>query len=285
MDRSGIATAIQSVAEPAVHLGDRKLASSLARRLNEHMARMQSDRPDRFGTFAVLPMPQVDATLVEIEHSLDVLGADGVGLLTCYDGRYLGDPAFEAVFAELDRRRAVVFVHPTLAKGAVADLPIPGAIYEFVFDTTRAVANLIYSGTLERYPNVSIILPHAGGTVPYLAWRLTLGRLSPALDANAPQGAIAYLKRLYYETALSASPYAFASLDALVDRSQILFGSDIPFLPEPGVRESVSAIAEYARFDAEARRAIERDNALALFPRLRDLHQPVAAARAIGGAS
>ena len=148
---------------------------------------------------------------------------------------------------------------------------MPGAIIEFVFDTTRAVTNLIYSGTLERCPDIKFILSHAGGTVPFLAWRITGGALFPELARKAPQGALAYLKRLYYDTAIAGSPCTLASLRQLVDPSHILFGSDYPYLPEPLIRESIGGLEAYEGFDAEDRAAIDRGNALALFPRLKAL--------------
>jgi predicted TIM-barrel fold metal-dependent hydrolase len=171
-------------------------------------------------------------------YALDTLKLDGVGFLASVDGKYLGDPDLDPIFAELNRRKAVVFVHPNdPPPDRATGLDFPGTLTEFVFDTTRAAANLIFSGTLERYPDVRIILAHAGGTVPFLAWRLSLGDTSPKLREKAPQGVLAYLRRFYYETALSANPFALSSLQELADPSRIVFGS-------------------------------ERENALALFPRL-----------------
>jgi predicted TIM-barrel fold metal-dependent hydrolase len=140
---------------------------------------------------------------------------------------------------------------------------------EFVFDTTRAITNLIYTGTLERFQDIKFIFSHAGGTVPFLTWRLATGSIMPALREKAPQGAVAYLKRLYYDTAMSANPYALSSLRELVEPSQILFGSDYPFLPDPLIHESVQGLESYKGFNAQDRAAIDRGNALTLFPRLR----------------
>jgi len=274
MDRSGIATGVGSIAAPGVHFGDRAEARALARRCNEFAARLVADHPQRFGSFAVLPLPDVELALEEVAYAFDTLHADGVVLLASYDEHYLGDPRFEPLFAELDRRKAVVFVHPTIPVSSHAlKLAMPGAMIEFVFDTTRAVANLIYSGTLERYRNLSIILAHAGGTVPFVSWRIAQGDRIPALLEKAPRGAVAYLERLYYDTAMSANRHALASLHELVDPSHIVFGSDTPFLPEPLIQECERGLAAYAPFDAATRAGIERDNALALFPRLRERAQ------------
>jgi predicted TIM-barrel fold metal-dependent hydrolase len=272
MDRHGIATAITSISAPGVHFGNRAAARRLARCCNEISARLVGDHPQRFGAFASLALPDVDESLEEMEYALDTLHLDGVILFSSVGERYLGDPAFDAVFDELNRRKAVVFIHPTVPPSSRGlQLMGPAALIEFPFDTTRAVFNLIYSGTLERCPDIRFILSHAGGTVPFLAWRMTGGALFPALREKAPQGAMAYLKRLYYDTAISGSPNALASLRELVDPSHILYGSDFPYLPEPLIAESNRGLESYRGFDPAAQAAINRGNALALFPRLRSI--------------
>ena len=269
MDRNGIATAMTSIAAPGVYFGDRAEARRLARISNEFAARLIQDNPKRFGGLAILPLPDVDGALAELEYALDTLKLDGVTMLTSIDGQYLGDPAFDAVFDELNRRKVAVFLHPDVpATSRDLKLALRGALIEFVFDTTRAVANLIYSGTMERNPDLRIILPHAGGTVPFLAGRLALGALMPELHAKAPKGALAYLKRFYYETALSTAPTALSSLKELVDPSHIVFGSDHPFAPPQLIQAEVEGLKRYAGFDDSTRAMIERDNALPLFPRL-----------------
>jgi len=271
MDRQGIATALTSFSAPGVYFGDLAFARTLARRCNEISARLVSDHPHRFGAFAVVPLPDVDAALREVEYALDTLKFDGIVLLASIGDQYQGDPEFDTFYAELNRRKAVVFIHPNVPPGyTVPKLTLPAPLVDFIFDTTRAVTNLIYSGTLERYPDISFILSHAGGAVPYLAWRIALfSNMQPGLADKAPQGVITYLKRLYYDTALSAVPYALRSLQELVDPSHILFGSDYPFAPEPITIASIKGLNEYDGFDTQTRVAIERDNALTLFPRLR----------------
>ena len=270
MDRQGIATAMVSISEPGVYFGNVALARDLARQINEFSARLVADHPQRFGAFAVLPLPDVEAALRELAYALDTLKLDGIGLLTNYRGTYLGDAALEALFAELNRRQVVAFIHPSTPPST--DQPtfgLPPSLYEFTFDTTRMVANLLYSGTLDRYPNLRLILSHAGGTVPYLTKRLTFGpTIGSYLKARAPQNLIASLRQLYYDVAMSASPYALPSLQALVDPSHILFGSDYPFMPEPAVADNVAGLADYEGFDQQAQWKIERENARALFPRL-----------------
>ena len=275
MDRQGIAAAVTSISAPGVHFGDAAFARDLARRCNDASAHLVDAHPRRFGAFATLPLPDVDGALRELERALDELHLDGVVLLASQsDGRYLGDPLFDDLFAELQRRRAVVFVHPTVpTSSAAVPVDVPGFATEFVFDTTRAAANLIWTGTVERCPDVPIILAHAGGTTPFLAWRWSLLNLhplfGPQLAERAPHGFLHYLRRFHYDTALSANPHALRSLCELVGPSQILFGSDFPFAPEPVAAASVAGLAEFDGFDEAARRRIERDNALALLPSLR----------------
>jgi predicted TIM-barrel fold metal-dependent hydrolase len=271
LDRQGIAAAVTSISSPGVHFGDADAARDLARRCNEISARLVSDHPTRFGAFAILPLPDVKNALLELEHALDRLGLDGVVLLSSQsDGRYLGDPEFDELMAELDRRRALAFVHPTVPKTSeTLRMTVPGFVGEFTFDTTRAAMNLIWTGALERHPNVRFILSHAGGTAPYLAFRIAGGMaLDPAFRERAPEGAMTYLRRFHYDTALSANPHALRSLQELVGPEQILFGSDFPFAPEPVARMSIEGLASYDGFDAAARAKVERENALALLPRL-----------------
>src|SRR5215471_5487023 len=265
MDRHAIATAITSISEPGIYFGDKVFTKDLARRCNEFSAQLIRDHPLRFGAFATLPLPDIDASLRELEYALDTLRLDGVVLLSSIDGRYLGDPLFDELFTELNRRKAVVFLHPTVpAINRELKLDLPPFLIEFVFDTTRAVANLIYSGTLERCPDIRFILAHAGGTVPYLAYRISMGQI---MLPGAPQGVMTYLKQFYYDTALSANPYALRSLTELVDASHVLLGSDCPFAPEVMTGFTVQGIQNYSGFDEQARKAIERESALALFPR------------------
>ena len=269
MDRNAIRAAITSISSPGVYFNDADFAFNLARRCNEISARLITDHPHRFGAYATLPLPDVGKTLKEIEYSVDKLHLDGVVLLTNYAGKYLGDQAFDEVFVELNRRKAVVYVHPTDPPGGNPLGPhVPTFLMEVTFDTTRAIANLIFSGTLEKYSDISFLFAHAGGTAPYLAWRISLGTFTwPGAAQKAPKDALFYLRRLYYDTGLSASPYALRSLQELVDDSHILFGSDYPFAPEIITTETIKGIASYDGFNAESKRAIEEKNAINLFPR------------------
>lgn len=167
-------------------------------------------------------------------------------------------------------RRAVVFVHPTIPKSSeTIPIDVPGFAAEFTFDTSRAILNLIWSGTAERCQNVRLIFSHAGGTAPFLAWRWSLLDFLPGARDRAPRRVMHYLKQFFYDTALSANPYALRSLCELVPHTQILFGTDFPFAPEPVTHLTIDGLANYDGFDKAARGAIERDNALILLPRLR----------------
>ena len=286
MDRQGIATAITSLPTLDDYLGNHALTRDLARRYNDYSANLVHTYPQRFGAFAALPLPDVDAALLELEYALDTLHLDGVILMSSYEGQYLGDPAFEDVFIELNRRKAVVFVHPTVPlNDRVSPIPLPVGTLEFVFDTTRAVVNLAARGTLMRCPDLRIILSHAGGTLPYLAERIA-GVISMVDKEGKPitirgvgevqqilgemQNVTAALQRLYYDTALSASPYIFRSLQELVQPSQILFGSDYPWANEMISAFTIRGIAQYDGFNNQTRKIIERENTLALFPRLKE---------------
>ena len=269
MDRHGIRTAITSISCPGVYFGDMGLAKDLARMCNEYAAELCKEEDQRWGAFAVLPLPDMDAALAELEYALDTLKLDGVALPASIDNRYLGDPGFNEVFDELNRRKAVVFIHPGVPPGSdVPELDLPHFLVEFVFDTTRAVANLLFSGTLERCSDIRFILAHAGGTVPYLVFRLSLGQFLPGLQENVPEGVTTYLSRLYYDTALSASPNALRSLQELVDHSHIVFGSDYPFAPELATAITINGLKDYDGCDERELIAINNENALALFPRL-----------------
>ncbi len=173
MDRLGIATGMLSVSSPGVHFGNDARARSLARSVNEFAARTMADHRGRFGGFASLPLPDVDGALEEIAYAFDTLKLDGVVVLTNFNGVYLGDQRLDPVFDELNRRGAVIFIHPTSPIcWQQSALGYPRPMIEFTFDSTRAVVNLIFSGTLARCPKLRIIVPHAGGTLPFLARRI-----------------------------------------------------------------------------------------------------------------
>lgn len=267
MDRLGIEACVLSVSSPGVQFGEGMSASdavSLARHVNDVAAATITQHPGRFGAFASLPMSDEGESLVEIERALDGLGLDGVNLLTNVAGVYLGDASLEPIMAELNRRRAVVFIHPTSpACWECTSLGYPRPMIEFPFDTTRAVTNLLLSGTLARHPDIRWIVPHAGGTLPFLAPRIA--GISVLLGADDPAAVVAQLRRLHYDLAGSASAPVVAALLNFVDRSQVLYGSDWPFTPEPIVGAGLGWITGH---DSPITQAELADTARRLFPRL-----------------
>jgi predicted TIM-barrel fold metal-dependent hydrolase len=272
MDSVGIDAAVLSVTEPGVHFAGAALARELARQLNEYLAKVVANHPTRFGAFAVVPLPDVDDALDEITYALDTLGLDGVGLLTNYGGRYLGDPALEPVLAELDRRAVPVFLHPARPAG-VPTFGLPASLCEFPLETTRTVANLLYSGALSRHRRLRLIVSHAGGAVPFLAGRLADGPvITPALADRAPHDPIADLRRLYFDTALSANPYSLPSLYAFADPARVLFGTDYPFMPATYAARSRGELCRDGTTGAPPRDQLLGGNATAVFPRLCGSH-------------
>jgi 6-methylsalicylate decarboxylase len=273
MDRQGIAVAVLSMAfwsGLVAGPGDVAAARRLARSSNEGAAEAVRGHPDRFGGFACLPLPDVDGALAEIGYGLGTLGLDGVVLLTNAGGVYLGDSRLDPVFDELDRRRAVVFVHPAVpACAGSTSLGYAPSLIEFVFGTTRAVTRLVLGGTLERCPDPRLIVAHAGGTIPFLAGRIGLigSRFVPGAADRAPAGARADFRRLSCELAMSASPQAVASVLQLAGPERILFGSDYPALSEEDVHSLIQALAGNPLLNGGGLEMIQRRNALRLFPR------------------
>ena len=263
MECHDIASAVLSVSTPGVHLGSDADARAMARAVNDFAAQMARDHPARFGFLATLPLPDVDGALAEIDRAFETLDADGVVLLANHRGVYLGDPRLDAVFDELQRRQTVVFVHPSLLAGLDPVDGIPPFIADFLLDTTRAAVNLARSGTLERCPDVKIVLAHAGGFVPYAASRLAFAASSRADVAHG----MSLLRRYYFDIALSGSPTALPSLLAFTDPEHITFGSDWPYAPSVVVA-GMTAMYEAYDLDPTAREQIDRRTAAELFPRL-----------------
>ena len=267
MDRAGVATAIASITTPGVAFVDAATARRLARECNEYGARLGRDYPGRFGSFAAVPMPDVEGTLAEIAYSLDTLKADGVGFFTSYGDKWLGDPAFTPVMEELNRRKAVAYTHPIAANCCRNLVPdIPPAVIEYGTDTTRTIASVVFSGTAARFPDIRWIFSHAGGTMPFLTERFTrLPLQNKNLEARVPNGVTYELRKFNYDVAQAAHPMALSSLLKLVPLSQVMFGTGFPFRTST---DHVKGLTDYG-FSASDLRAIDRDNALRLLPRFR----------------
>lgn len=231
MDRAGVTKAILSITTPGLSFGFPDPATRLARACNEFAAGMVRAHPGRFGMFAALPLPDVKSSLAEAIYALDVLHADGVGLFSSYEPHlWLGDARLDPLFAELDRRKALVFVHPTSNACCTNMLAgVEDAIIEYQTDTTRAIANYLFSGAAARFPNVRIIFSHAGGTMPYLIGRFIAKAADPRMAGRIFGGVIPAVQQFYYDTAQSANVEAMSALSKLVPHSHILFGTDFPF--------------------------------------------------------
>lgn len=262
-----MAAAVVSAPVPSAAFADPAVAREGVRVCNEAYAELVADHPTRFGFFAAVAPLHVDLAIEQAAYALDRLGADGIILMTSAGGRYLGDPAFDPLLAELHRRRAVVLVHPDGLPEGGTELPgVSESLADFPLDTTRAALNLIASGTVDRYPGLSIILSHAGGMLPYLAGRAeSQGRQGEFVDPARFRRA---LHRFYYDTALPASPYAMPSLLRAVGADRLLYGTDFASRPAAEVNVITRDLDRDPALDGPARRAIDRDNALRLFPRL-----------------
>jgi predicted TIM-barrel fold metal-dependent hydrolase len=267
MDTHSVATAVLSMSTPGIWFGDRDQARSLARRCNEYAVKMRADHPGRFGLFAALPLPDVEGSLLEIDYALGTLKADGIGLLTSYGNSWLGDEAYAPVFDELNRRKAVAYFHPTAPGFCTGLLPeIPPPMVEFPFDTTRAILTLLFSGTFTRCPDVRFIFSHAGGALPMLAHRIAaVAATRKELAEQMPKGAMHEFGRLFYDVVNASNPISFNAIRQLAGISQLLYGSDFPFWSP---QLTADALAKLGLTPGEMR-AVERDNALRLLPRLK----------------
>jgi predicted TIM-barrel fold metal-dependent hydrolase len=267
MDRSGIAVSILSLIQPSASVADPEKRRGIARKSNDYAAQLVRDHPRRFGSFASLPLVDIDASLKEIEYAFGTLKAEGICLMTSYQDKYLGDEAFAPVWEELNRRKAVVYTHPLTpdcCRNTVKDLP-PGVV-EYATDTTRTIASLVFSGTAARYPDIRWIFSHSGGTMPFLLSRFTRQEVDMKERAKErmPRGVLYELKKFHYDTAQGNHSGALAALMKIVTPSQVLYGTDFPF--RDGAEEN-SGLSAY-RFEVKDLRAIERENALRLLPRL-----------------
>ena len=267
MEQFGVASAILSLPVPGAWHGGKENSRKLARISNEYGARLSKDYPGRFGMFAALPLPDVDGSLAEVAYAYDALAADGIYLQTSYDDKWPGDPAFASVFDELNRRKAIVFVHPTEPCCCANLIPgIPSNVIEFVFDTTRAITSFLANGTFARCPDIRFIFCHSGGTMPVLAARINgFFQARSSLASRVPNGVMYELKKLYYDIANATNASSLSALMNLVPTTQILWGSDFPYRP---VGPTATGWDNYG-VSPEIKQAVNRDNTLKLFPRFK----------------
>jgi len=270
MDDAGIDVAVVSVSTPGVHTGDGAKARALARRCNEYSAEFVDAKPGRFASFACLPLPDVDASLTELAYAMDVLRLDGFVLFTNSNGVYLGDAVLEPIFEELERRQAVVFVHPNPSPDSAAhSLGLPDNLLDFPTDTNRAVAQMHYTNRFARTPNVKYIFSHAGGSIPYLAARFAIIDEMGFVPGGERRGTAADMfRRMYWDTALAASDPVLRMLHDVAGINHVLYGTDFPYQRRDLAARSKQAIAQSSVLNDLERRAILGGNAARLFPRL-----------------
>ena len=269
MDECGIRTAMLSISSPGTHFGDDKAARALARSVNEHGAAVAAAHSGRFGHFASLPLPDVEGSLTELAYALDHLGSDGLTIETNTAGVYLGDERYEPLYAELNERRAVLFVHPTSPPCFEAIcLGRPRPMIEFIFDTARTVSDLVLSGVLTRYPDIQWIFTHGGGALPLLADRMELFRtLFSGGDASGPS-VQDQVRRLWFDMAGSPFPNQIPALVKAFGAERLLYGSDFCWTPAPGAVQQAASVDEAEQPEGETWRTLTTRNAARLLPRV-----------------
>jgi predicted TIM-barrel fold metal-dependent hydrolase len=270
MDRNGVASAVLSIPSPGAWYGNVELARRIARDANDCAAKVVSDHKGRFGMFATLTLPDLDSSLAEVAYAFDQLKADGIHMWTNYGDFWLGDPRLSPLLEELNRRKAVVYTHPTTPNCCGHLLPeAPVPMIEYGTDTTRSIASLVLSGATSSYPDIRWIFSHAGGTMPFLLERFLfqadVQSKTPEGAKKIPNGVLYELRRLHFDTAQSANPYALGPLTRLVPNTQICFGTDFPYR---AIADNVSGLATCGLFGPPDLERVERTNAARLLPRL-----------------
>ena len=269
MDANGIETAISSVPFPGFHYFPPDQARELARKCNDFAAGLHARWPKRFGAFAAVPMHEPKPAIAEIDHALDVLKFDGVCLFTSYGEDYLGDTKFDPVLQALHERQAVAFIHP--AYSAKVSLQYPGALLEYPTDTARMATHLMFTGALQRFSGIRFILSHAGGTLPFLAWRLFHCQMAtPSIPHWTYQQVCKAMRGFWYDTAMAVGPEMLQFLFSLVGAERVVFGSDWPYMNDEAVKIEAGSLSATGLLSGAQAAAIARGNALPLFPRFAD---------------
>jgi 6-methylsalicylate decarboxylase len=269
MDKHGIAVAIASTVWPGAGFLPGEKAATFARRCNDYAAELIAQHPKRFGCFGLLPMHDMDAAIAEARRCLETLHFEGIGLFASYGERFLGDTFFDPLMSYLNTANAVVHVHPTMHPSSrTLKLPWPGWLIEYVFDTTRAAVNLIFTGAMQRFPAIRFILSHAGGTLPYIAMRLELAPMIEAsLQTISREQIVSGLRTFWYDSAIASGPQTMGALSRVAAKDHIVFGSDWPFCDHRVVAEEVTRLTAPDFLVPDEVAMIGRNNALALFPR------------------
>lgn len=286
MDKNGTEVAILSITTPGFLFGEKQEVRKVMRSCNEAAAKLRSDHPGRFGNFAAIPMTDSEGALQEIEYSLDTLKADGIGLYSDYGDKWLGDASFDPIYQELNRRKAVVYVHPIQGNCCRNLVPDVGdTVVEYGADTTRTIASLIFSGSTTRFPDIQWIFSHGGGMMPYVIERFldgTTAEVVPGIStkgqgnippAKVPKGVLFELRKMYYDTAQASNPVAMRALRTVVPMSQIVFGTDYWYRT---AEETGRGLTTNKVFNAEELRMINRGNVERILPRYKGAAPPAA---------
>lgn len=276
MQAEGVQTAITSAVLPGIQVGESEL-TAFSRGSNEFSRELADRNKGQVGFFAHLPLPYTEQACAEAIYALDTLKADGVVLMASNDGKFLGDPLFDELMHELNERSTIVFVHPNVPATDPLGLSTPLSVVEYPCDITRAGLNLILSGTMERFHKIRWILAHAGGFLPYVAWRVSLANTMIEYGDTATQGVLTYLRRFYLDTATSVSRSSMATLRELVEPTRLLFGSDAPFASGPQGQQQIKELVNSDFWTAGEASRVERGNALSLFPSYKQPDEAVAA--------
>ena len=270
MQKAGIDAAVVSIASPGTYFGDIAFTKKLVATCNDGFARLVGDNAKRFAALGMVSLPDAAAAAREVAHILDTLKLDGIGLVSHYDDVYIGEPDWHEFYAELDARKAVVFVHPIRPlQGGRATYYFPSGFVELVAASGRVIANLLATGTLEKYPNIRWIIPHAGGIMTSILYRLSKFETVRAFKDKVPKGVDAYLANMYFDVAQATDPITLEALLKTVPLENVMFGTDYPQAIDIDnvVQDTIDGLAQLPGFDAAARQKIMADNALALFPR------------------
>jgi predicted TIM-barrel fold metal-dependent hydrolase len=272
MDENGVEVAIGSIASPGFYFGDIEFSKKLARTANEESAEIVAGHPNRFGGLVNVPLPDVDAAIKELEYGLDELKLDGVLLLSHQGDRHLGQPEEDELYAEMDRRGVTAVIHPLRTENVdtLPKLGFKAGMTELTFGTTRAIINLLYWGVFAKYPNIKWVMPHAGGVMPFLTFRLnSFFENNEDVQKRLPGGLYKWLREQYYDTTLSALPGPLACLMEIADPEKIVFGSDYPFAlrREYDMTKTIEGMENFKGWTDAQREKMWRQNALKIFPR------------------
>jgi len=267
MENVGIETSILSLSTPHIHHGDSELAVRLARRINEESAALCRQYPDKFKYAAVLPLPEIEDSVEEISCNCHEPGCVGVKVASNNFGVYLGDSKLDPVFEELNKRKAVVIIHPSRPQAVPANVFTegPAPLFEYIADTTRTVIDMITKGTLEKYPDIKIIVPHCGSYLPFVMQRLIgISRILIPNGLMSDVDVAGNVAKLYFDVAGDAFPVAMPALLQIADPSHILFGGDYPYTPAPFVKSNMEKLESYEPIRPYLD-GIFRNNAVKLF--------------------